>query len=154
MSATAKLAELGLSLPPVPTPLAAYVPAVRTGNLVYIAGQLPMADGKLLMAGKVGVEVSVEQARELAAQAALNALAAAASVGGGLDAITRIVQLTGYVACPPTFTEQPKVINGASELIGQILGAAGAHARVAIGVPVLPLDAPVEIVLVVEVAPA
>lgn len=146
-----RLAELGLSLPPVPAPLAAYVPAVRTGNLVFVSGQLPMVDGALPHAGKVGVDVSVEQANELARTAALNGLAAIADLVGGLDRIVRIVKVTGFVACEPSFVTHPKVINGASELLGHVLGEAGKHARVAIGVPCLPLDAPVEIEILAEV---
>ncbi|GAA0603028.1 RidA family protein [Sporichthya brevicatena] len=146
-----KLRELGLALPEVAKPLAAYVPAVRTGNLVYVSGQLPIADGKLLMTGKVGAEVSVEQAHGLAQRAALNAIAAAAAEADGIDRITRIVKVTGFVACGPEFSAHPQVVNGASELFGQVFGDAGAHARAAVGVPSLPLDAPVEIEIVAEV---
>ncbi|WP_019873976.1 RidA family protein [Sporichthya polymorpha] len=146
-----KLRELGLHLPEVAKPLAAYVPAVRTGNLVYVSGQLPIADGKLLMTGKVGADVSVEQAHGLAQRAALNAIAAAAAEAGGIDRISRIVKVTGFVACVPEFTEHPKVVNGASELFGQVFGDAGAHARAAVGVPSLPLNAPVEIEIVAEI---
>jgi enamine deaminase RidA (YjgF/YER057c/UK114 family) len=151
-SATSRLAELGLVLPQVVAPLAAYQPAVRTGNYVYTAGQLPMADGKLLATGKVGAQVTPEQAADLARTCALNALAAAASVAGGLDAITRIVKVTGFVASAPDFTAQPQVVNGASELLQAVLGEAGRHARSAVGVAVLPLDAPVEVELIAEVA--
>lgn len=147
-----KLHELGLPLPEVAKPLAAYVPAVRTGNLVFVSGQLPMVDGKLPLTGKVGAEVSVEQAKGLAQRCALNAIAAAAAEAGGIDRITRVVKVTGYVASTPEFTSHPAVINGASELIGQVFGDAGAHARVALGVAVLPLDAPVEVEMIVEVA--
>jgi enamine deaminase RidA (YjgF/YER057c/UK114 family) len=147
-----RLRELGLDLPPVPTPVAAYVPAVRSGNLVFVSGQLPMVDGKLALTGKVGPDgVSVEQARGLAQRCALNALAAAAEVAGGLDAIARVVKVVGYVACAPDFADHPKVINGASELLGHVLGDAGVHARVAIGVASLPLDAPVEVEMTVEI---
>lgn len=146
-----RLAELGLHLPEVAAPLAAYVPAVRTGNLVFVSGQLPTVDGKLPLTGKVGAEVSVEQAHGLAQRAALNAIAAAASQAGGIDGIVRVVKVTGYVACGPDFTGQPQVVNGASELFGHVFGDAAPHARVAIGVSVLPLDAPVEIELIVEV---
>lgn len=146
-----RLAELGLTLPPVTPPLAAYVPAVRTGSYVYVSGQLPMADGKLIAAGKVGAEVSAEQARELAARCALNGLAAIDSLVG-LDAVVRIVKLTGFVASAPGFTGQPGVINGASELMGEVFGEAGKHARSAVGVSELPLGAPVEVEIIAEVA--
>jgi enamine deaminase RidA (YjgF/YER057c/UK114 family) len=147
----ARLAGLGLVLPPVVAPLAAYVPAVRSGALVYTAGQLPMVDGKLLSAGKVGAEVGAAEAAALARTCALNALAAAASVGGGLAAITRIVKVTGFVASAPDFTGQPQVVNGASELLLEVFGDAGRHARSAVGTAVLPLNAPVEVELIVEV---
>ncbi len=150
-SPAGRLAALGLSLPPVVTPLAAYVPAVRSGNTVYTAGQVPMADGQLLSAGKVGAEVGAAEAAALARTCALNALAAAASVAGGVSAISRIVKLTGFVASAPDFTGQPQVVNGASELLLEIFGEAGRHARSAVGVAVLPLNAPVEIELIVEV---
>jgi enamine deaminase RidA (YjgF/YER057c/UK114 family) len=146
-----KLAALGLSLPPVAAPLAAYVPAVRAGSLVYTAGQLPVVDGKLLSTGKVGAEVGAAEAAALARTCALNALAAAASAAGGLSAIRRIVKLTGFVASAPDFTGQPQVVNGASELLLEVFGEAGRHARSAVGTTVLPLDAPVEIELIVEV---
>ena len=150
-SPAARLAELGLTLPAVVAPLAAYVPAVRTGSYVYTAGQLPMADGKLLATGKVGAGVTADQAAELARTCALNALAAAAGAAGGLDAITRIVKVTGFVASAPDFTGQPQVVNGASELLAEVFGEAGRHARSAVGTAVLPLDAPVEIELIAEV---
>ncbi len=146
-----RLAELGLTLPAVATPVAAYVPAVRTGTYVYTAGQLPLADGKLLATGKVGDAVSAEDAAGLARACALNALAAAASVAGGLSAITRIVKVTGFVASAPGFTGQPQVVNGASELFTEVFGEAGQHARSAVGVAVLPMDAPVEVELIAEV---
>lgn len=146
-----RLAARGLVLPPVVAPLAAYVPAVRTGRYVYTAGQLPMADGKLLATGKVGTEVSPEEAAGLAATCALNALAAVASVSGGLGAIVRIVKMTGFVASSPGFTGQPRVLNGASELLLDVLDEAGRHARSAVGVAALPLDAPVEVELIAEV---
>jgi enamine deaminase RidA (YjgF/YER057c/UK114 family) len=151
-SAASRLTELGLVLPAVTAPLAAYQPAVRTGNYVYTAGQLPVADGKLLATGKVGAQVTPEQAADLARTCALNALAAVASVAGGLDAITRIVKVTGFVASAPDFTAQAQVVNGASELLQAVLGEAGRHARSAVGVAVLPLDAPVEVELIAEVA--
>lgn len=148
-----RLAELGLTLPPVAAPVAAYVPAVRTGAFVYTAGQLPLADGKLIATGKVGGAVGAEDAAGLARVCALNALAAAASVAGGLAAITRIVKVTGFVASAPGFTGQPQVVNGASELLTEVFGEAGRHARSAVGVAVLPMDAPVEVELIAEVAP-
>jgi enamine deaminase RidA (YjgF/YER057c/UK114 family) len=140
-----------LAGPDTSAPLAAYVPAVRSGALVYTAGQLPMVDGKLLSAGKVGAEVGAAEAAALARTCALNALAAAASVAGGLAAITRIVKLTGFVASAPDFTGQPQVVNGASELLLEVFGDAGRHARSAVGTAVLPLNAPVEVELIVEV---
>jgi enamine deaminase RidA (YjgF/YER057c/UK114 family) len=145
----AKLAELGLQLPAVTPPLAAYVPAVRSGNYVYISGQLPMVDGKLLATGKVGAEVSAEEAKDLAARCALNALAAVDSVVK-LDRI-RIVKVVGFVASAAGFTGQPGVVNGASEFFGEVLGEAGRHARSAVGVSELPLGAPVEVELIAEV---
>ncbi|MGY4709792.1 RidA family protein [Mycolicibacterium sp. CBM1] len=149
--ATARLAELGLTLPEVVAPLAAYVPAVRTGNLVYTAGQLPMQAGTLPVSGKVGAEVTPEDAKAAARVCALNALAAVDSVVG-IDNVTRVVKVVGFVASAPGFTGQPGVINGASELLGEVFGEAGAHARSAVGVSELPLDAPVEVELIVEVA--
>ncbi|WP_353988527.1 RidA family protein [Ruicaihuangia caeni] len=147
-----RMRELGLELPAVVTPLAAYVPAVVSGHLVFTAGQLPMRDGALMATGKVGAEVTPELANECARVAALNALAAVHAAIGSLDRITRIVKVVGFVASVPTFTGQPSVINGASELLGEIFGEVGKHARSAVGVPVLPLDAPVEVELVVEFA--
>jgi enamine deaminase RidA (YjgF/YER057c/UK114 family) len=146
-----RLAELGLALPPVAAPVAAYVPAVRTGSYVYTAGQLPLVDGKLPVTGKVGGQVSVAEATALARTCALNALAAVASVTGGLSAVTRIVKVTGFVASEPGFTGQAQVVNGASELLLEVFGDAGRHARSAVGMVVLPLDAPVEIELIAEV---
>jgi enamine deaminase RidA (YjgF/YER057c/UK114 family) len=146
-----RLAELGLTLPAVAKPVAAYVPAVRTGTYVYTAGQVPLADGKLLATGKVGDGVTAEDAAGLARTCALNALAAAASVAGGLSAITRIVKVTGFVASAPGFTGQPQVVNGASELFTEVFGEAGQHARSAVGVAVLPMDAPVEVELIAEI---
>ena len=147
-----RLAELGLTLPTVSKPVAAYVPAIVTGNLVFTAGQLPFADGKLEATGKVGAGVSAEDAARLARTCVLNALAAASSVIGSLDRVTRIVKVVGFVASAPDFTGQPGVVNGASELLGEIFGEPGQHARSAVGVAVLPLDAPVEIELIVEFA--
>ncbi len=147
-----RLAGLGLTLPAVTVPVAAYVPAVRTGPYVYTAGQLPVADGKLLRTGKVGAGVSAEDAAVLARTCALNALAAVASVTGGLAAVTRIVKVTGFVASAPDFTGQAQVVNGASELLLEVFGDAGKHARSAVGMAVLPLDAPVEVELIAEVS--
>ena len=147
----ARLAALGLTLPKVVAPVAAYVPAVRTGSHVYVSGQLPMVDGALPVTGKVGAEVSPEQARELAARCALNALAAVDDLVG-LAAVTRVVKLTGFVASAPGFQGQPGVVNGASELFLEVFGDAGRHARSAVGVAELPLGAPVEVEVIVEVA--
>ena len=151
MSASERLAQLGIELPEVVPPLAAYVPAVRTGNLVYTAGQLPMQAGKLAQTGKVGADVSPEEGKTLARTCALNALAAVHSLVG-VDAVTRVVKVVGFVASAPGFNGQPGVINGASQLLGEVFGDAGAHARSAVGVSELPLDAPVEVELIVEVA--
>ncbi len=150
-SPTRRLAELGLRLPPVAKPLAAYVPAVRSGRQVLTSGQLPFVDGELTATGKVGAGVTPEQAKDLARICALNALAAVAEEAGGLDNVTRVVRVVGYVASAPDFTGQPAVVNGASELLGDLFGDSGRHARSAVGVAVLPLDAPVEVELVVEV---
>jgi enamine deaminase RidA (YjgF/YER057c/UK114 family) len=149
-SATARLAELGIELPEVVRPLAAYLPAVRSGNLVYTAGQLPMRAGKLAGIGKVGSDVAAEEASALARVCALNALAAVDSLVG-VDAVTQIVKVVGFVASAPGFNGQPGVVNGASELLAEVFGARGAHARSAVGVSELPLNAPVEVELVVEV---
>jgi enamine deaminase RidA (YjgF/YER057c/UK114 family) len=146
-----RLAELGIELPPVVPPVAAYVPAVRTGNLVYTSGQLPMQSGSLAQTGKVGGQVSPEVGKALARVCALNALAAVDSLVG-IDAVTRVVKVVGFVASAPGFNGQPGVINGASQLLGDVFGDAGAHARSAVGVSELPLDAPVEVELIVEVA--
>lgn len=151
LTVVARLAELGLTLPPVVAPVAAYLPAVRTGNLVFTSGQLPMVDGQLAGVGKVGASVTAEQAKELARVCAVNALAAVDALVG-LDQVVRVVKVVGFVASTPDFTGQPGVVNGASELLGQVFGDAGQHARSAVGVASLPLDAPVEIELVVEVA--
>jgi enamine deaminase RidA (YjgF/YER057c/UK114 family) len=152
VSVEARLTELGLKLPVLAKPAGAYVPAIVTGNLVYTAGQLPFVDGALLATGKVGADVSAEDAAKLARTCALNALAAAASVIGSLDRVTRIVKVVGFVASTPDFSGQPAVINGASELLGEVFGEAGQHARSAVGVAVLPLDAPVEVELILEFA--
>lgn len=147
----ARLAELGIELPEVVAPLAAYVPAVRTGDLVFTSGQLPMRSGKLLSAGKVGGAVSPDDAAGLARVCALNALAAVDALVG-IDAVRRVVKVVGYVASAPGFNGQPGVVNGASDLLGEVFGDASRHARSAVGVAELPLDAPVEIELVVDVA--
>jgi enamine deaminase RidA (YjgF/YER057c/UK114 family) len=146
-----RLAELGLSVPDVAKPVAAYVPAVRTGNHIYTSGQLPMKSGELMHTGKVGSEVSVEDATACAQQCALNGLAAVRSVIGDLSRVVRVVKLVVFVASTPDFTGQPGVANGASELVGSVFGDAGQHARSAVGVPVLPLDSPVEVEMIVEV---
>lgn len=146
-----RLADLGLSVPEVAKPVAAYIPAVRTGNHVYTSGQLPLREGELITTGKVGGEVSPEQAYDCARQCALNALAAVRAELGDLSSIKRIVKVVAFVSSTPDFTGQPGVANGASELFGEVFGEAGRHARSAVGVPVLPLDAPVEVELVVEV---
>jgi enamine deaminase RidA (YjgF/YER057c/UK114 family) len=151
VSASQRLAELGLTLPTVVKPLAAYVPAVRTGNLVYTAGQLPLTAGELAQTGKVGADVTPEAAKAAARVCALNALAAIDAVVS-IDTVTRVVKVVGFVASAPGFNGQPGVVNGASELLGEVFGDAGAHARSAVGVSELPLDAPVEVELIVEVA--
>lgn len=147
-----RLAELGLRIPEVAAPVAAYVPAVVSGHLVYTSGQLPFVSGALPDTGKVGDAVSAERAKELAAICVLNGLAAARSAIGSLDRITRIVKVVGFVASDPSFTGQPGVINGASELLGEIFGDAGLHSRSAVGVAVLPLDSPVEVEFIIEFA--
>lgn len=152
MSVADRLAELGLTLPPVAAPVAAYVPAVVTGQYVYTAGQLPFVDGALPVTGKVGASVDAETATAQARVAALNALAAVESVADSLDRVARVVKVTVFVASEPSFTGQPGVANGASTLVGEVFGDAGVHARSAVGVAVLPLDAPVEVELVVELA--
>ncbi|MEU2033401.1 RidA family protein [Nocardia amamiensis] len=144
------LAELGLTLPPVAPPVAAYIPAIRTGSLVYTSGQLPFVDGQLSAVGKVGAEVSIEEAKEAARLCALNALAAVHDLVG-LDAVVRIVKVVGFVASAPGFGDQPVVINGASEFLGQVFGDAGKHARSAVGVSELPKNTPVEVELIAEV---
>ncbi len=155
MSVSERLAELGVELPGVVPPVAAYIPAKRHGDLVYTSGQLPMVQGSLPATGKVGEAdglVSPADAKTYARQCALNALAAAASLVGGVDHITGVLKITGFVASVPEFTGQPGVINGASEFLGEVFGEAGAHARSAVGVPVLPLDSPVEVEVVFAVA--
>ena len=150
-SPSERLTELGIALPAVVPPVAAYVPAVRTGDHVYVSGQVPMVSGTLAATGKVGAQVGAEQARELARVCALNALAAVHDLVG-IDAVRRVVKVVGFVASAPDFTGQPGVVNGASELMSEVFGDAGVHARSAVGVAVLPLDAPVEIEMIVEVA--
>lgn len=149
---TARLAELGIELPPVAAPVASYVPALRVGDQVWTSGQLPLVDGTLPATGKVGADLDAGEATRLARQCALNALAAVDELVG-IDRVARVVKLVGFVSSAPDFTAQPAVVNGASDLIGEIFGEAGAHARSAVGVAVLPLDAPVELELVVELAP-
>ena len=159
-----RLAELGITIPDIAAPVANYVPAVRSGNYVYTSGQLPFVDGKLPVTGKVGVGtsapdrtwavqplVSPEVAADLAKQSALNALAAVKALVGSLDKVVRVVKVVGFVASDPAFTAQPAVINGASNVLGDIFGERGVHARSAVGVAVLPLDSPVEVELIVEV---
>ncbi|CAN5553989.1 RidA family protein [soil metagenome] len=147
-----RLAELGLVVPATSKPVAAYIPAVASGSLVYTSGQLPMVDGALPMTGKVGAEVSAEDAKSLARTCVLNGLAAARTAIGSLDRITRVVKVVGFVASDPSFTGQPGVINGASELLAEIFGDSGQHARSAVGVAVLPLDSPVEVEFLFEFA--
>ncbi|XVS64767.1 RidA family protein [Actinosynnema sp. CA-299493] len=150
MSWTARLAELGVELPEVAAPVAAYVPAVRTGQLVFTSGQLPFVKGTLAATGKVGGDVSPEEAKAHARTCALNALAAIDALVG-LDQVVRVVKLVGFVASADGFTGQPAVINGASDLLGEVFGDAGRHARAAVGVAELPLGAPVEVELIVEI---
>ena len=145
-----RIAELGLTVPATSKPVAAYLPAVVSGDLVFTSGQLPMVDGVLPATGKVGAEVDADAAKQYARQCVLNGLAAARSAIGSLDRITRVVKVVGFVASDPSFTGQPGVINGASELLAEIFGEAGQHARSAVGVAVLPLDAPVEIEFLFE----
>lgn len=152
MSVNARLAELGISIPEVVPPVAAYVPAVVTGRHVYTSGQLPMRDGSMIAEGLVGSDVDPEVAKDCARQSAINALAAAQSAIGSLDRVTRVVKVVGFVASAPGFTGQPAVINGASEVLLEIFGEAGRHARSAVGVAALPINAPVEVEMVLEVA--
>jgi enamine deaminase RidA (YjgF/YER057c/UK114 family) len=152
MAASARLAELGIELPEVVPPVASYVPAVQSGVYVYTAGQLPMVNGEMLAVGKVGSSVTEEQARECARACALNAISAVVSVVGDIDRIRRIVKVVGFVASEPDFVGQPVVVNGASDILGEIFGDAGVHARSAVGVASLPKDAPVEVEMIVEVS--
>ena len=147
----ARLIELGIQIPEAPKPVAAYIPAKKTGNLVFTAGQLPMVNGELISKGLLGQDVEIEEANKAARICALNALAAIKGVIGDLDEIKQIVRVVGYVASIPTFTQQPAIVNGASELLVEIFGEAGKHARSAVGMAVLPLNASVEIELTVEV---
>ncbi|WP_203567802.1 RidA family protein [Aestuariimicrobium ganziense] len=149
---SSRLEQLGIALPPVVTPLAAYTPATSVGSQVWTSGQLPMVDGALAATGKLGGQISLEQGADLARQAALNAIAAAAGLAGGIDRITRVLKVVVYVASEASFTDQPKVANGASVLLGEVFGDAGVHVRSAVGVSVLPLDSPIEVELVVETA--
>ncbi len=152
MTASQRLRDLGIDLPQVAAPAGAYLPAVRSGSLVFTAGQLPIQDGRLLATGKVGAEVDTDAAAVLARSAALNALAAVHSVVG-IDSVRRVVKVTGFVASAPGFTAQPAVVDGASALFGEVFGAGGGHARSAVGVAELPKNAPVEIEIVVEISP-
>lgn len=152
MTVSQTLADLQITLPDVVPPVAAYVPAKVHGDLVYTAGQLPMVGGALPATGKVGAEVSADDAKAYARQSALNAIAAAAAAVGGVDRLTGVVKVVGFVASTPDFTGQPGVINGASELLGQVFGDAGRHARSAVAAPVLPLDSPVEVEVVFSFA--
>ncbi|GAA3760531.1 RidA family protein [Microbacterium kribbense] len=145
MAVSQTLADLGVTLPEVVPPVAAYLPAVVHGDLIYTSGQLPMTGGALPATGKVGGAVSADDAKGYARQSALNAIAAAAAAVGGVDRLTGVVKVVGFVASTPDFTGQPGVINGASELLGQVFGEAGRHARSAVAAPVLPLDSPVEV---------
>jgi enamine deaminase RidA (YjgF/YER057c/UK114 family) len=150
VSVDERLSELGIELPAVATPAGAYVPAVISGNLVFTAGQIPLIDGKLMAEGKVGAEISPELGREIARRCALNAIAAVKSVIGDLNRVKKVVKVVGFVASVPEFTGQPGVLNGASELLEQVFGEVGIHARSAVGVAALPLNAPVEVELIVE----
>ena len=152
-SPEARLQELGIELPATPAPAGAYVPATRAGNLVFTAGQLPLQEGELTLRGKVGDGVGVDEAYEAARLCAMNALAAASTQTGGLAGISRVVKVTGFVASAPGFNAQPQVINGASEFLGEVFGDAGLHARSAVGVAELPMDAPVEVEILVETYP-
>lgn len=151
MTPTKRLRELGYELPNVATPAGSYIPATRSGTWIFTAGQLPFVDGELELTGKVGATVAPEQAQDAARICALNALAAAASVAGGLDNIGRVVKVTGFVASAEGFTGQPGVINGASDLLGEVFGDAGLHARSAVGVAELPLGSPVEVEMILEI---
>jgi enamine deaminase RidA (YjgF/YER057c/UK114 family) len=152
MATSTRLIEMGLALPEVAAPLASYIPAQRSGNMVYTSGQLPLVDGELIATGKVGADVDQETAIECARVCALNALAAIVSVVGDIDRVTQVVKVVGFVASAPDFTGQPAIINGTSDLLGEIFGDAGVHARSAVGVAALPKGAPVEVEMIVEVS--
>ena len=147
-----KLKELGIELPEAPSPLGSYVPVIRTGNLVFLSGILPLVEGKLLRQGRVGEDITIDDAREDAKRAVMNALAVLRSHIGSLNTVKRCIKITGYIASSPDFTEQPKVLNAASDLLHEIFGEAGRHARAAVGVTVLPLNASVEIEFIFEVS--
>jgi len=147
-----KLKELGIELPEAPSPLGSYVPVIRTGNLVFLSGILPLVEGKLLRQGRVGEDITIDDAREDAKRVVMNALAVLRSHIGSLNTVKRCIKITGYIASSPDFTEQPKVLNAASDLLHEIFGEAGRHARAAVGVTVLPLNAPVEIEFIFEVS--
>ena len=151
MSPEDKLKKLGIELPEAPSPLGSYIPIVRTGNLLFLSGVLPLRNGKLMRTGRVGESVSLDEARDNARTAAINALSVLKANIDSLNKVKRCVKITGYVASAPDFTEQPKVLNAASDLMFEIFGEAGRHARAAIGVNVLPLNSPVEIEFIFEV---
>ncbi len=151
MSPEEKLKELGITISDAPKPLGSYVPCVQTGNLLFLSGMLPLKDGKLIKTGKLGESVSIEEAQEDARQCVINALSVLKSHLGSLDKVKRCVKLNGYVASSPDFTEHPKVLNAASDLLFEIFGDAGRHARSAVGVYVLPLNSPIEIDFIFEV---
>lgn len=153
MSPEERLKELGIELPDLPKPLGSYVPFVRTGNLVFISGMLPLESGKLLYSGRVGERVSLDEAAQAARRSAINAIAVLQSAIGNLDALKRCVKVTGFVASAQDFTDQPKVVNGASDLLFQVFGEAGLHARAAVGVHILPMNSPVEIEFIFEAKP-
>lgn len=153
MSPEEKLKQLGIELPELPKPLGSYVPFVRTGNLVFISGMLPLENGKLLFAGRVGERVSLDEAVQAARRSAINAIAVLRSAIGSLDSLKRCVKVTGFVASAQDFTDQPRVVNGASDLLFQVFGEAGLHARAAVGVHILPMNSPVEIEFIFEVKP-
>jgi enamine deaminase RidA (YjgF/YER057c/UK114 family) len=152
MTIEGKLKQIGVELPPVPKPLAAYIPAVRTGNLLFVAGQGPVLSGQMQYKGKVGKELTLEQGYEAAKICALNCLSIVKDEIGSLDKVNKIVKVVGYVASAPGFNDQPKVINGASEFLVELFGEKGKHARVAVGTNELPLDIPVEVEIIVEIA--
>ena len=151
MPAEARLRELGIELPDLPKPLGSYVPFVRTGNLIFISGMLPLKDGKLISQGKLGAGISVEEGALFARTAAINALAVLKKAAGSLDNVARCVKVTGFIASAPGFTDQPAVVNGASELMTEVFGDAGRHARAAVGASVLPMESPVEVEFIFEV---